>query len=633
MVGSVKPMVVDRARARRWATAWALAFLMVAVVFLAAPPAAARPAAGGSSPASVFASISGPTAVAATPGGLFALTSSCTSVYAISATGKVTTFATLATSLNKCAGSALAVSPGLGNFPAGEVFVLQAGSLYEIPATGSTTPIAAALTLSNFTGGYMGLTFDYTGSFGYALIATGGKSGYVDSIDAGNQVQYLGTYGVPVEGLSVAPSSFGTAGGYLMAAQVSKSTVYSMSPGGAVGSFARWTNAEVVSFVPKLACSFSTTGDPYFIADTSSNSILAVPGSTFSSVTGSGLVLGASRGVGVGTMSSSGSTSSLFTVSGTLGGASYVTCPVGVTQKIDLSSQKLNGTDLNLIGFDPASRELVGVDPTNAPSEVFLLNGSTGAFVQKVAVGLDPTAVAFDGKQGALIVANSGSSNLSMLNATNYQELGHLSTGTGSAPVGVAFNPQNQKLYVASDGTNSLTVFSLANNLFPNQNQVTQLGGAPVALVVDPYDTNVYVLGNVQGTGTVWEFHAFSQVASLSLASQASSISVNNGTGTLYVTVPGSNELTLVAAGDTLASSISISDPVGAVFDPQNGLVFVLQGNGDLSIVQGSSVIDTYLFGSNPGPIVFDPVSNLAYGAADVTVSGVDPRIIIGGSG
>ena len=585
--------------------------------------------------------ISSPIAVAATPNQLLALSSaSCRTVYAISATGTVSTFATLSTSSNKCSEGAVAIAPGLGNFPAGEVYVLQNGMLFQIPASGSpsTSPVAPVLTISNLSGTYAGLTFDYTGSFGYSLLATGGKDGNAYAISPSNVAQFLGSFGTIVEGPSVAPASFGSYSGDLMVASESKSPIYAMSPSAphSIRQFSQWPDSEAVSFVPGLACSYSTTGYAYFVADTSTNAIYAFPSSTFGVDAGSALLLGEFKGSGIGVADSSGTITSSLSISGTVEGAAYVACPVGIAQEVDLSKQGFdtaNGSLLNLIGFDPASGQLVGADPTNAPSKVFLLNGATGAFVQNVSVGRDPSSVAYSPKTNALYVANAGSDNLTILNATTYAELGSISMPAGSGPVSAAYNGQNTKLYVANAGSDSVDIFSLSNNLFPNSNQIVTLNGTPAALVSDPADGNVYVVGSTPtGGGFIAMIHAFgnSEFVVVALPSAASAIALDSASGTFYVTVPGANEVALFAAGNIPLTTVTVSDPLGVAYNTENGLITVASGDGFESIIQGSTVITSFLMGHAPGPLVYDPVSNLVYSTADLTISSVDPRIIIG---
>ncbi len=621
---------IEQRRAVVWAAAASLVIL--ALLSGAAGQVRAAPSNGGSVPYR-FASVPSPNAVAATPTELLVLSaSSCSTVYSVSPTGAVAPFASLLSSVKKCPEQAIAVSTGLGNFPAGIVYVLQQGSLFEIPAVGSSSAVAATLTLPNLSGGYAGLAFDYSGSFGYDLLAVGGTSGNVVAIDPANHLTPIGSFGTAVEGPSVAPYNFGSVAGELLAGTAGHSTVYAMSFSGTVTSFAQWKDPEAVSFVPQLTCSYAGTGDAYFVADLSANALLALPSSAFSAVAGSALVLGEYHGEGVGLLAANGTTSSFLSLSGTLEGASYVACPLGVAQTIDLASHGFASSSLTPLGFDPATRQILGSDRASAPTRVFLLDGTSGAFVRNVTVGLYPSAATYNPKLNALYVANRGSDNLTLLNATTFASLGSIPTGAGSAPVGVVFNPSNEKLYVANAGNQTVTIYSLANNLFPNQKQVIPLSGTPRAIDYDPANNNIFLIGNATGGGIVWEIHAFAVVANLTLPAAPGGLAVNTTSGLLYVTLPGLNEVAFVTPTDALASTVGVGNqPTGIAFDAYDGhLVVGNAGDGTFSVLEGTLVVDSYFVGANPSSLVYDPTDHLVYVAANVTLSGIDPRIILG---
>ena len=641
-----------------WAAALIGAFVLGALLVGASGPAAA--AASGGTPPSMFAPVPSPIAVSATTTALLALSSSsCTTLYSIAADHSVTSYNPIPTNVKKCNEAALAVSPGLGGFPAGEVYVLESdGSVYAIaPSLGSGSLIYSDP--ANLSGTYLGLAFDYTGAFGYALIATGGKAGNVVAItphissslpassSAAYSEQYLASFGSYVEGPSVAPSTYGsTYNGDLVVASEGNSNVYTLAPGAtSTGSFStQWKNSEAVSFVPTLACSYSGTGYSYFIADTSDNAVLGIPSSTFAASSNSALILSEYKGVGVDVVSAAGTSTSVLPISGTLDGASYVTCPVGVTQQIDLSSNGLGGsqgtqldTTMNLIGFDPAGGWLVGTDSQNAPNEAFFVDGASGTLVGEIPVGITASSVAYSPKTNTLYLAGMNSSSdygsLALLNAVTLQVLGTIPVEQGYAATSVVFNNQNTKLYVAfADG--NVDVFSLTNNQFSSSaQQMVPLTGATslTGMVADPVDGNVYVVGNMGTAGYVWEIHAFSLVGSpLSVGSNAVAVDVNPSSGLLYVAVEGSNEVVFVAPGDVLTgSSVAIPSPVGVAYDNQTGYLFADSSTGSMSIFDGTSLLATFPLGTSPGPLVYDPVNGIVYVCAYVP----DPRIILGTSG
>lgn len=657
--GNRSPSGHGRLRIRAsWAVALIACVVLGALLVGASGPAAAAPSGGSTLP--TFATVPSPIAVSATTTALLALSSSsCTTLYSIAADHSVTTYNSIPTTVKKCNEAALAVSPGLGGFPAGEVYVLESdGSVYAIPPSlGMGTLIYSGSTY--LAGTYLGLAFDYTGSFGYALIATGGKAGNVVAItpditsttpassSSAYSPAYLASFGAYVEGPAVAPSTYTGYSGSLVVASEGNANVYTLAPGSsAPGAFStQWKNSEAVSFVPTLACSYSGTGDSYFIADTSGNAVLGIPSSTFAGFSNSALLLSEYKGVGVDVVPATGSTTSVLPIPGTLDGASYVACPIGVTQKIDLSSSGLGGSqgttidpNMNLIGFDPAQGWLVGTDPFNVPDSVFFVDGVSGNLISQVAVGLNAASVAYSPKTGTLYLAGttpSGEGYLTLLNATTLQPLGPVPTllvEQNAGALAAVFNNQNTKLYVACQNGN-VDVFSLTNNPFPNQNQFVALpsGAVPTGIVADPVDGNVYVVGNVDGShGYVWEIHAFDLVGTLAVGSDAVAIDVNPSSGVLYVALEGSNAVVFVGVGDVLTGlAVDIASPVGVAYNARSGYLYVDSSTGSMTIFDGTSTVATFSLGTSPGALVYDPVNGIVYVCAYVP----DPRIILGTSG
>ena len=641
----------------------ALSFLVVALLTGTSGRASAAPSQGSSGTPMPyqFASVPDPTAVAATPGQLLVL-SGCTEVLSVPASGGTPQpFATLESPSKKCTEGAIAISPGLGNYPAGQVYVLVGSSLYIIPAGGGgPDPVNGTTVPSNLSGNYAGLTFDYFGAFGYGLLATGGSGGNIYSISPAGTPHWLGSVGTYVEGPTVTPSTFGTTvdGTLLMAAE-GKSTLYSFAPDGSVRTFGSWKNSEAVSIVPGLACSYSTSGDAYFVADSGDNALRGFPLSQLqsfgaASVVGQGLVLSEYKGLGVGLLNpTTGATSQLVGLSGTLEGAAYVTCPVGITQTFDPSSPNGALSNADLIGFDPATGELVAANRSanpEDPSQVFFVYCTVqGCSLEQktTTVGGDPAAVAYDPQTDELFVANNGSDNLTILDGTHPTgpSLGSVPTGTG--PDAVVYSPTNNKLYVANYGNQNLSVYSEPNNVFSNS--IIVLTGNPYGMVYDPIDQNVYVVGNVGATGTLWEIHGFSVVGSLSFTaatlglpsgSNATAVTVNTSSGLLYVTLSQANAVAIVDPGFTsappsLVTTVPVgTDPKGIAYNPANGLVLVSNfEDGTIGIIQGQTMVATISLGagSDPGVLVYDPVTEYVYLTANYSVP--DPRIILGAGG
>jgi hypothetical protein len=115
---------------------------------------------------------------------------------------------------NQCFEFYPAVSPGLGGFTAGDVYVTQGQSVVKIPATGgSASTFATGLSATDTESG---ITFDNVGTFCNDLIVSGQNGGINLITSAGTVVNYATLAGDQLESIAVAPLSFGAFGGWLI---------------------------------------------------------------------------------------------------------------------------------------------------------------------------------------------------------------------------------------------------------------------------------------------------------------------------------------------------------------------------------------------------------------------------------
>jgi len=131
----------------------------------------------------------GPIGVAATPTQLLTSLNGCTTVDMISVNGGVSTFATLPSPGALASGiceSYLAISPGLGGFPTGYVYVTQGNRIYQTPPTGGTVTLFTTLPAVPSDNSHSGITFDSVGTFGNAMIVSVFLGGHPKPANSGH---------------------------------------------------------------------------------------------------------------------------------------------------------------------------------------------------------------------------------------------------------------------------------------------------------------------------------------------------------------------------------------------------------------------------------------------------------------
>jgi hypothetical protein len=163
--------------------------------------------------------------------------------------------------------SYIAISPGLSDDNGSCVFPQDAVAALDLtsspPGITLITPTGGVSHLANITGvsGLFGITFDATGQFGHRILVVGsvpGGGSQISAIDCFGHVSTIGIVNVPMEGgIAVAPSTFGTFAGQLIAPNELDGSIYAVSPAGGLSTvaksglpFGQDIGVESLGFVP-----------------------------------------------------------------------------------------------------------------------------------------------------------------------------------------------------------------------------------------------------------------------------------------------------------------------------------------------------------------------------------------------
>jgi Tol biopolymer transport system component len=212
-------------------------------------------------------------------------------ITAVAANGTQTTFATLPSTNNAKLERYIAVSPGLGGYPAGDVYVSVRRDILQITPDGLTVTTFA--TIPDLPNSNNFLLFDQVGTFGYQLIVIGGQSGKIftcDSTGVCTLLINLHSITQELEGADIAPLTWAPYGGELLAASKYDNTVYAIKNDGTWNAIPNSPDPEGVQFVPPTVCTYGTSSGAYFIAMDSANKIEELSASLFVGVVDAALV-------------------------------------------------------------------------------------------------------------------------------------------------------------------------------------------------------------------------------------------------------------------------------------------------------------------------------------------------------
>jgi hypothetical protein len=227
-----------------------------------------------------FASESFPTGMAASSTQLLVSPYCRPQVDSISASGVVTPFATIPGNVGECKERYMAISPGLGGWAPTDIYLTDGTLVYKIPTGGGVGTLFTTVPDCGYD--HSGITFDHVGTtFGFDMIVTC-DNGIVARINpAGTVNEFAFQAGTALEGPVVAPLTFGTFAGQILAANDDGGKVWAIKNDGTFTLAFSWAGAESVHVIPPVPCPFATTGKAFFSALQQENQVVAFPTTDF----------------------------------------------------------------------------------------------------------------------------------------------------------------------------------------------------------------------------------------------------------------------------------------------------------------------------------------------------------------
>ena len=564
-----------------------------------------------------FAKLPLPVGVAVNSTGLLATEfNDCTTIFSISSTGTVTTFATAPDLDAACEAAYPAVSPGFAFFAKGEVFLTQGPYVFEVgPKGGSMSLFTTVSAFGTNPNQPTGITFDTVGTFGFQMVLSGGPTGTILTVSSTAGQTVVGSVGYPVEGPAVAPLTFGAYAGDVLVGTGAANTMAAVTPAGGVTTVTSWPGAWSVSTVPATTCSFDGT-DSYFVADESAGAVYAFPSSDFTSLAGDALVTSDSptNPSGVAEVSPTGAAASFSASTDLLPGSMYAFCPVFGVEAVIPSI----GIDPYEMAYDPANGLMYSSD--HASDLVYLFN-SASTIVGTVKVGTDPSGIAYDPANNEMLVANSGSNSVTYVNARTNSPIGSVSVGKN--PQGLAYDLYNFEMYVGNEGSNSVSLISPFNTVVAT----LSTGSEPFGVAFNPLPLFIGTIYTANMGGTLTVITGL-KTTTISLPCAAANIAEDFVNGEMYVDDYACSEVSLVL-GTKIVTTLNVGpDPFGVAFDSKTGFMYVSNtGAGTLTVLNGTKTALTVYLGFVPygAGVTYDPANNLVY------VAGGDPRPTSGG--
>lgn len=226
--------------------------------------------------------------------------------------------------------------------------------------------------------------------------------------------------------------------------------------------------------------------------------------------------------------------------------------------------------------------------PSDLPSLLSPANRS-------ISVGRQPSGLAYDPALGEVFVADSGSSNISVINDSS--ETVVASIGVGADPGCLAYDPGTDELYVVNSGSGNVSVISTASDKVVVN---VAVGPNPSGCAYDTRTRQVFVVNSTR-TVSVISAATDTVVHTIPVGFDPGAAAYDPERNEILVINQVSQTLSLISdVNDTVVGTIgNLTDPVGVAYDSGTGEIAVVnQNHGLLGFVSFFSDATDQLVGS-----------------------------------
>ena len=331
-----------------------------------------------------------------------------------------------------------------------------------------------------------------------------------------------------------------------------------------------------------------------------------------------------------------------------------------------------NSSDLGVLATEPPFLGLIAplgdggmspiaVAPSHDGTSVFVLLGGQGgngsiAIVDSVTgkvkstsplpLSTVPTGLALSPDGTTLFVANSGSNDVTPVNAVTGMALTNslgfaVRIPVGAAPAGLAFLPNGKTLYVVNSLDNTVCVIDAATDVVTGNFVV---GMHPVGAAVTPDGSKLFVVNQFGGTVSVIATATNTVVNTISVGAQPAGIAITPDGRHAYVINIGNGTLSVIDTATNLVVGTPIPVPIGSTpagatasvgITPDGKFLFVVAPGSN---TPGSNVISVFSTATNTLIETLSSPQNLATMALPgegffASAQFIGPNIIVAAGG
>lgn len=265
------------------------------------------------------------------------------------------------------------------------------------------------------------------------------------------------------------------------------------------------------------------------------------------------------------------------------------------------------------LAYDSVNQTLwLAADPSSVDEFAWSSIDYWFSLVAVVPVGLDPFGVAVDNQTNTVFVANTGSNNVTAINASSAKPIASIPVGIG--PTGLAFDPIGGDVFVADGGSGTVSVIASANL---SVTATLMVGTDPIGVAVDPVDGSVFVANNGSDNVSVLSATRSAVVRSVPVGSGPFGAAWDNASDEVYVTNDGSANVTVInASSDREVDAIPLLVPgqnvslEGIAYEGSEHEMWIAAGQPYTVVVNTTDDAVLGWISNDPSGAAWDPAVN-----------------------
>ena len=211
--------------------------------------------------------------------------------------------------------------------------------------------------------------------------------------------------------------------------------------------------------------------------------------------------------------------------------------------------------------------------------------------------GNDSRAIAFKPDGSRFYVTNSGSDNVSVMEASNNILITTITVG--DMPWGIAVSSDGAKAYVANNGGglggNSVSVINTTSNTVVN---TISVGTTPYGVAINPSGTKLFVANSGAGTVSVIDLASETVIATVAVGTTPHWLACTADGKRVYAGNRGSGSVSIIDTGTkaVIQTLTGFTNPEGIGVMPDNSEVFVVNsstGTSSISVINNTDFSTT----------------------------------------